>query len=305
MWQRRIGRWVILALCASGAAAHAQSACSESPTGQQNCEVFAGRDQNALNLPNFSRARHNNDPDVTVAAAPTNFCELVDVDITSVEDWQFRCKSRAGVGLTLRVDELLTTGNTATLTNKTLDVEGTGNVITTLERIWLPAARCDNTTPNGLWDAPTSNAGAAACVTGSNVQKGVLDFDDATDESVQRTLELPADWTGAIDVRIEWLAAATSGAVGWCVQLICVADGETDDPAFPAQASGNCVSDTAKGTTLQKNTATKTGITATGCAAGETMHVAVSRDANGGAVTDDMTGDARLIGVELTLRRAQ
>jgi hypothetical protein len=39
------------------------------------------------------------------------------------------------------------------------------------------------------------------------------------------------------------------------------------------------------------------------CAAGELMHVQLSRDANGGAVTDDMTGDARVLGVELTIPR--
>lgn len=303
MWQG-IGRWIILALCVGSTAAHAQSACSESPTGQWNCEVLAARDQNPLSKVNGFALWANADG-VTVPAAPASKCQLIDVDNSSTEDWQFRCHTRSGSALTIHLDELLTTGNTAALTNKTYDAEATGNILTTVERIWLPAARCDDTTPASLWDTPTADAAAAACMTGSNVQKGVLDFDDSTDEFAQRTLELPADWTGAIDARFEWLAAATSGAVGWCAQLVCVADGETDDPAFPAQASGNCVSDTAKGTTLQKNTASKAGVTATGCAAGETLHVQLSRDADGGAVTDDMSGDAHLIGVELTLRRAQ
>ncbi len=177
---------------------------------------------------------------------------------------------------------------TNTLTGKTLDAEGTGNVVTIPVKAWLPAAGCNNTTASAFWDLPTTNAGAAACVTGSNTQKGVLDFDATTDESAQQTLALPADFTGAIDARVKWLAAATSGSVGWCIQLICVADAETDDPAFPAQAAGNCVSDAAKGTTLQTNDAAITSVTATGCAAGELMHVQVSRDAGGSAVTDDM-----------------
>ncbi|MDX2165734.1 MAG: hypothetical protein SF182_01665 [Deltaproteobacteria bacterium] len=304
MWQRQIGRWIFLALCLGGSAAHAQSACSESPTGQQNCEVYAARDQNPLSLANVLRSRANASG-VTIPAAPSNFCELIDVDNSSTEDWQFRCHTRSGSALTVHLDELVTTGNTATLTNKTYDAEGTGNTLTTVERRWLRAAQCNNASAVLLWDTPTANAAAAACVTGSNTQKGVLDFDDTTDESIQQTVLLPTDWTGAIDARLDWLAAATSGAVGWCVQLVCVAAGETDDPAFPAQASGNCVSSTAAGSTLQTTIATKTGLTATSCAAGELMHVQVSRDANGGAVTDDMTGDARLIGVELTFRRAQ
>ena len=191
-----------------------------------------------------------------------------------------------------------------TFTNKTYDVEATGNVLTIPVKIWLPAAECNNATAASLWDVPTSNGAAAACITGSNTQKGVLDFDATTDESVEISLLLPADFTGAIDARILWLAAATSGSVGWCVQLISAADAETDDPAYPAQGAGNCVSDVAKGTTNQLNIATITGVTATGVAASELLHVRISRDANGGAVTDDMTGDARLIGVELTIRRA-
>lgn len=193
---------------------------------------------------------------------------------------------------------------TSTLTNKAIDAEGAGNTLTLPSKPFLPVAACQGTTAGLLWDSPVSNAAAAACITGTNTQKGVADFDASTDESLQYTARLPDDWTGIVDARIVWLAAATSGAAGLCVQLVCVADAETDDPAFPAQASGNCVSDTAKGTTNQINVATITGVTATSCAAGELMHIQLSRDANGGAVTDDMTGDARVLGLELTIRRA-
>jgi hypothetical protein len=174
--------------------------------------------------------------------------------------------------------------------------------ITFTEKKWFPFAACNNVTAALIWDAPTSNAAAAACVTGNNT-KGVADFDATTDESLEMTYLLPSDFTGAIDARIRWHAAATSGSVGWCVQLVSVADAETGDVSFPAQGAGNCVSDAAKGTTLQQNDASITGVTATGVAAGELLHIKVSRDANGGAVTDDMTGDARGIGLELTLRR--
>lgn len=192
------------------------------------------------------------------------------------------------------------------LTNKTLDVEDTGNVITTVAKVWMPAATCQNATATPNFDTPTSNAAAAACITGTNTQKGVLDFDQTTDESVQGTIMLPADWTGAIDMGYKWLTTATSGSVTWCTQLVCVADAETDDPAFPAQASGNCVTDAAKGTTVQTNDASDTGITATGCAAGELMHFRISRDPDETAgLTDDLAADARLLGIMFTLRRAQ
>lgn len=203
------------------------------------------------------------------------------------------------------VTDAIGAATTNTLTNKTLDVEGTGNSITTVSKLWLPVAQCQNTTAGILWDYETANSPAAACVTGTNTQKGVADFDATTDECLQMHVQLPADFSGNIDVRYVWLASATTGSVGWCSQLVSTADAETDDPAFPAQGAGNCVSDAAKGTTLQVNQADDTSITATGVAAGELLHIRLCRDANGGAVTDDMTGDARLIGVEYTFRRAQ
>jgi hypothetical protein len=140
-------------------------------------------------------------------------------------------------------------------------------------------------------------------VTGTNTQKGVLDFDQTTDESAQIEILLPATWTGAIDANVLWYSATTTGSVAWCVQLVSAADAETDDPAFPAQATGNCVSDAAKGTTNQLNVAALTGITATGVAAGELLHIQISRDPNETSTrTDDHAADARLVGVELIYR---
>ena len=193
-----------------------------------------------------------------------------------------------------------------TFTTKALDAEGSGNVLTTVEKVWLPAAGCNNATAAPMWDLPTTNAPAIACVTGTNTQKGVADFDGTTDESMQATLMLPLDWTGNVDVAYKWLSTVTTGNVTWCAQVICVADAETDDPAFPAQASANCVSDATKGTTNQTNDASDTAITVTGCAAGELVHVRVSRDPDEtSTLSDTLAGDARLVGVELTMRRAQ
>lgn len=190
--------------------------------------------------------------------------------------------------------------DTHTFTNKTLNVESTGNVVTTVEHVWFPAAGCNNATAAPFYDLPTSNGAAAACVTGTNTQKGVLDFDTTTSESAQVTHLLPSDWTGSVDVNIKWFAAATSSSVAWNVATICVADGETDDPAYN---TASAAVDAAKGTTNQTNDAAITGLTVTGCAAGELLHLKVSRDVANGS--DAMTGDARLIGFELVYRRAQ
>lgn len=187
------------------------------------------------------------------------------------------------------------TESTGAITNMTLNTEGSGNAITMQEEVWWDVAACQSTTAALVWDYATTNSPAATCDTGSNTQKAYAAFDDTTDESFETNWVLPTGFTGSIDIKFVWKAAATSGAVGWCAQLIRVPDGSTSDPAYPAQGSANCVSDTAKGTTLQENLATITGVTCTSCTAGDHVYVRISRDANGGAVTDSMTGDAFLL----------
>ena len=196
-------------------------------------------------------------------------------------------------------DTFLFAAKAATLTNKTLDAEGPGNVLTIPRRIWLPAAGCNNATAGNVWDLPTSNPAVPACKTGTNTQMGVLDFADGSNLSAQLTYALPTTWTGTVDARIKWLTSATTGNVVWQIQTICVADAETDDPAFNTAST---VTDAAKGTTLQTNDAAITGVTTTGCAAGELMHLKILRDS--AHASDNLSATARLIGVELTIREA-
>lgn len=194
----------------------------------------------------------------------------------------------------------VTPTNTVTLTGKTIDAEASGNTITIPFKMWLPMAGCQNATAILLWDSPPSNPGVAACVTGTNTQKGVADFaDGANSLSLQITLLLAEDWSGAIDAKFVWFSSTTAGDVVWQIATICVADGATDDPAFNTAST---VTDTTKGSANQLNFATITGVTTTGCTAGSVMHVKVFRDPANAA--DNMAGTARLIGVQLTKRRA-
>lgn len=189
---------------------------------------------------------------------------------------------------------------TVTYTNKIIDAEATGNVLTVSSKVWMQAAGCLNATAGLFWDTPTSNPAVAACVTGTNTQKGVADFaDGANSLSLQTGFQLPSDWTGAIDAKLIWLSSTTSGNVVWQVATICVATGETDDPAFNTAST---VTDATQGTANQLNEAAITGVTTTGCAAGENLHLKVFRDPTNGS--DTMAGTARLVGVELTVRRA-
>lgn len=202
---------------------------------------------------------------------------------------------------TLSVDTAtyITASSSDTLTNKTLDAEGTGNSLTIPFKLWLPAAGCNGTTAGSIWDLPTASPAVATCTVGTNTVQGYLAFADSADLSAQYTWHVPSDWTGNIDAKFKWFTSATSGDVVWQLQTICVADAETNDPSFNTAST---VTDTAKGTTLQTNDASITTVTVTGCAAGELMHIKVRRDS--GHASDSLAATANLIGVELTYRRA-
>jgi hypothetical protein len=190
--------------------------------------------------------------------------------------------------------------NTVALLNTVYNAESTGNVLTLPIREWKAAAICNNATPAAHgWSFPTSNPGVPACQTGSNTQYGTLDFADAGNLSAQTHLKLPSDWTSTVDVKVVWLTAATTGNVVWQLSTICVADAETGDPAFNTAST---VTDAAKGTTLQLNDASITTVTVTGCAAGELLFVKVQRDS--AHASDTLAATARLVGLELTYRRA-
>jgi hypothetical protein len=193
----------------------------------------------------------------------------------------------------------ISASDTVTFTNKTYDAEGTGNVLTIPFTAWMPVAGCIGATAAPIWDLPSSTPAVAACTIGSAVIQGTLDFADSSSTFAQTTWMLPSGWTGAIDVRGKWFTSVTSGDVVWQVATICVADAETNDPNFNTASTAT---DTAKGTTLQLNDFTITGLTTTGCAAGELMHIYVKRDA--AHASDTLAGTARLIGIELTYRRA-
>lgn len=195
---------------------------------------------------------------------------------------------------------LPTATSTTTLTGKTYDTEGTGNVFTVPQKVVLPGAICQNATAISAWSTPTSNPATFICVTGSNTQKGALSFTDdgTTVLSAQTSTWLPADFTGTIDARIRWYTSATTGNVIWSLATICVADAETSDPAFNTAST---MTDAAKGTTLQDNDAAITGLTATGCAAGEVMYLKLSRDPSG---SDTLSATANVRFLELTIRRA-
>lgn len=203
-------------------------------------------------------------------------------------------------------DTFVYRASTDTLTNKILDAEGTGNTISIPVKKWLPAAGCSNATAGSIWDLPTSTPAVAACVTGTNIQKGVLQYADTSGGfSAQITEALPADWTttGGMDIVLYWTTSATSGNAKWSVSTACtdVGASATDDPSFN---TANTVTTAAPGTANRVQTSAITGLTLTGCTTATKMllHLKVFRDGND--ASDTISATANFIGAELTYRRA-
>lgn len=192
-------------------------------------------------------------------------------------------------------DTLVGRATTDTLTNKTYDAEGTGNLLTVPFVFIFPPAVCQNATATLAHSTPTSNPATAACVTGTNTQYAVAAFADSADQSIQYHFPLHSDFTGTVDFYGTWRTSATTGDFKLNVQTICVADGETGDPAFNTATT---ITDTAKGTTLQFNALSATSVTITGCAVSEEMFVKLTRDS-----TDSLTATADLISFRMVVRR--
>lgn len=193
---------------------------------------------------------------------------------------------------------------TQTFTNKTYNVESTGNVFTFKRDIFYQAATCQNATPYTGFNlsGTAANNPAPACSTYDTDKKfAVLVFNDAQTDLITSEFQLPAGWTGNIDLTLYWSASATSGNVVWGVQTACIADAESSGSLSWNTAS--TVTDTAKGTAGQWNTATISSITTTGCAADEILFFKFYRDGSNGS--DTMTADAWLSQLRFTLRDAQ
>lgn len=198
----------------------------------------------------------------------------------------------------------ITADSSDTLTNKTYDADGTGNTLTLPSEWQIPTVSCAGTAGTVLWDTPASLAPTATCSAGSTntaLVRGVADFPDSDgDYSMQTSLALPAGWTGTVDLAGQWRTTATSGDVVWQVQTVCRADGEVDDAAWNAAQT---IVETAKGTTNQLNELSLSGVTMTGCAAGELFHLRILR--NRTHASDTIAAVVSLAGpIRLTMRRA-
>ena len=126
----------------------------------------------------------------------------------------------------------------------------------------------------------------------------VLEFDAATDESAVFVGVMPeaASLGSGLKIRINWMAtSATSGTCRWGVQIERMNTDEDSDSFDTAATAGS----TTNGTSGIITTTEITITTIDSVTAGDPFRIKVYRDADGTSGTDDMTGDAQLVSVEV------
>jgi hypothetical protein len=193
-----------------------------------------------------------------------------------------------------------------------LDMPAAFSISNTTATLTLPyqlqftAGVCQNATASVGLSTPTTLGAAGGChsvaaASGDPAFGYAIFPTGGADTELHGQFELPSDWTGAIDVTFKWNAVSTTANdVVWEIQLGCVAAGEAATAiSFNANAFA---ADTNNGTTLQFNTVTKTGLTTTGCAAGETAFFIIHRDTD--TAGDTLDADVNLISAVFTLRRS-
>lgn len=193
-----------------------------------------------------------------------------------------------------------------TATGLVYDAEGSSNTLTIPTKIQFNAGVCQNATASLGFSTPTTLGAVAGChsvaAASGDPAYGFATFPSGgANTEVHGQFELPSDFTGAIDVTLKWNAVnTTANDVVWTIDFGCVADGEAATAISFNNTAFSAV--TNKGTTLQFNTSTKTGITTTGCAAGETAFFKIMRDTDTSGDTLDQ--DVQLISAVFTVRRA-
>lgn len=138
---------------------------------------------------------------------------------------------------------------------------------------------------------------------GTNFPVSGLAYDAATDEAAFWKFKAVNYGSGNLTLKIFWYAdTASTGNVVWEAQIAAITpDTDTQDVETKAFATLNFVQDTHLGTTGQRvHVCTLTISNLDSLAADDLVFLRLARDANGTSATDDMTGDAILLGFELS-----
>lgn len=128
----------------------------------------------------------------------------------------------------------------------------------------------------------------------------VAAFDAATDESLDFRGVLPKHYAGGgLTILLHWIAAsATTGTCRWSAAMERLNTDMDSDSFATAQTAGGTANGTS-GIITTTSITMSSGANMDSLAAGEAFRLRISRDADGTSGTDDMTGDAQLVAVEI------
>lgn len=159
------------------------------------------------------------------------------------------------------------------------------------ETVYVPASAMIPATTSGPASAQLES-------TTNNVNYSVLDFDATADEHAHFNVAFPKSWNlGTVTFQAFWSStAADTDGVAWGLQGLALSDGDAIDAAW---GTAVVVTDDAQGTAGDIYVSAESGaVTIAGTpAAGDLCMFRVFRDVSD--ANDDMTEDARLIGIKL------
>lgn len=157
--------------------------------------------------------------------------------------------------------------------------------------------------PGALQPATTSGCSSSTKVeAGTNdIDYQVLDFDTTSDETAFINFAMPDSWdAGVVQFRVYWTNAGGGAAetVSWALEGRSLAN---DDAIDQANGTAVVVADTWIAQGDVHITAWSGDVTLAGTpAAGELVHLEIFRDVS----ADDLTGDARLIALQIRYKQA-
>lgn len=148
---------------------------------------------------------------------------------------------------------------------------------------------------------PATTSGPASAQVESSTNKinyAVLDFDGSSRENAHFNVAFPKSWDeGTVTFKAFWETTnASTNGVAWGLEAIAISDGDTIDTAYGTAVY--VVDNGQSSATKRYISAESGGITIGGSpAAGDIVNFRVHRDPTNGS--DDMTQDARLVGIQL------
>lgn len=159
------------------------------------------------------------------------------------------------------------------------------------QTIWIPAS--------AMIAATTSGPASAQYESSTNDRNlKVLDFDASADEHAHFNISFPKGWNeSTVTFRVKWQSTATdTDGVAWGLEGSAISDNEDLDAAWGTAVVVTDDAQSAAGE--QYTTSESSAVTIAGTpAAGDICYFRIFRDVSD--ANDDMTEDARLIGVEI------